>query len=139
MSWLSKSWHRGAELDKLANQMIVDNKEQLDLVIQQVIHERVGPHHSCFTDYCGHEFPMFTNKCPNNNKLISFTEDKIDTYSVNDLKFDKTETYSKCSAVMTAISAKDNQIVLYSGSTQSFPLSGVKFFTNSNAKACPVT
>ena len=80
-----KSWTRGNDLETLANQMSVDNKEQLDLVIQQVIHERVGTHHSCFTDYCGHEFPEFTKKCPNNNKLIQFTDNQIDKYSLNDI------------------------------------------------------
>lgn len=119
---LEKSWKRESDLEVLANQMIIDNKEQIDLVIHQVIGERVGPHHSCFTDYCGHEFPEFTNKCPNTNKLLPFTEAHIDTYGVSDLKFDKTETFSKCSDTMKTKPLNGKaQIVDYSGSTQYFP------------------
>lgn len=60
-------WHRQTELSDLSLNMIEENKEELHRVLNQLISEKFGPYHSCYTNFCGSEFPEFTMSNPDNN------------------------------------------------------------------------
>lgn len=66
-------WHRTTELSDLSYEMINENKEELHQVMNQLVAERFGIHHSCYTNFCGSEFPEFTQTNPNTNGQRRFT------------------------------------------------------------------
>ena len=74
-------WHRTLDLSELSLNLINENKEELHLVLNQIIAEKFGIHHSCYTNFCGSEFPEFTLANPNTNDKMRFSNNTdVDTY-----------------------------------------------------------
>jgi len=77
---LYTTWHRHTEISEQAQNMINENKEELHRVINQLIAEKFGIYHSCYTNFCGSEFPEFTLANPDKNNKLRFSNSNTDTY-----------------------------------------------------------
>lgn len=53
---LSLSSNKTQQAEQIAEMIIQENKIPLDQALTKLIKSKIGPHHSCFTDRCGHIF-----------------------------------------------------------------------------------
>ena len=50
-------------------------------MVDKLVAEKIGIYHSCFTDYCGLEYPMFDSKSTVDVNTRRFSKDRTDTYA----------------------------------------------------------
>jgi len=70
--------------------MINEGRQEIQTILNQMVSERIGPYHSCYTDFCGSEFPEFTSTNPNHNFDLRFSSSVADTYSTANVPTTKT-------------------------------------------------
>ena len=61
LNTISLSSNKTAQAEQIAETIIQENKISLDQALNKLIKSKIGPHHSCFTDRCGHIFTSESN------------------------------------------------------------------------------